>query len=300
MGFMIITEKSDQLIGSFEFKAYDLNGNVGTEIKKGKLFVVDTLAPIAPSDLNLKRVGENQVELWWHYAGEEPDKFNIYRSTSKYVNYADILHSTTVDYFIDNVNLSEEEYFYKVAAVDRAGNIGELSDAANVTVNGTEVVSKFIDGRMRDITISGDALARIESQLSRVENLAWLASNALSDLKIMSGIESEVVEKLELIDGAEHAKSGFEDMRAELSVMRYATLDDDEVNVRLSRISKRVDELEKRALSSLDIIESTQQILSINEVQLKQLMGELPLDAYSKREKQEYEDANMALLGQLL
>jgi len=125
-GYVIIEDQKATRAGVFSFRGIDLLGNVGTEITKGATFLVDTIKPPAPNDLAIQSTNEG-IKLEWYYDGEEPDKFNVYRSTSNGVGYIHYYDYSDLETFVDDDVIVNQIYYYRIAAVDEAGNIGPLS-----------------------------------------------------------------------------------------------------------------------------------------------------------------------------
>ncbi len=133
-GFIVI-EKSDLTrIGVFSFKGYDLEGNLGTEIIEGKNFLVDTTPPVAVR--TVEAVQDDGILLRWYHDGEEASHFNVYRSTSPGVDYIHFHRKVSSDEMTDDAEPGVR-YYYRVAAVDSADNIGALSKEVSITAGGT-------------------------------------------------------------------------------------------------------------------------------------------------------------------
>lgn len=123
-------------IGYFQFNGKDLSDNVGELITEGNTFIVDGVAPKINS-FNLSQEGDS-FELSWDSLDKDIDYFEIYRSTNS--EAGTFLTKVTESRFIDD-NLVGS-YYYKVRAIDKAGNIGEFSEV--VYGNAGEVVSQPI------------------------------------------------------------------------------------------------------------------------------------------------------------
>jgi len=88
---------------------------------------VDKTAPTAPTDVELICYG-GYLELKWTQGTDSDLKgYNVYRSSSKDSGYSKIASSITkVNYIDSNVSLGQV-YYYKVQAIDTAGNTGVFS-----------------------------------------------------------------------------------------------------------------------------------------------------------------------------
>ncbi len=111
--------------GYFLFSATDVSGNIGSAINEGKTFIIDSAAPAAPGILNLIKKNKGEIELTWYNKEDDISYYNIYKSTAANV-MGDVYKTTTEISFIDSFE-EGEIYYYKVSAVDKAGNAGPLS-----------------------------------------------------------------------------------------------------------------------------------------------------------------------------
>ncbi|MBU0470152.1 MAG: hypothetical protein KKA62_02845 [Nanoarchaeota archaeon] len=131
-GYMSIGNSEGNKIGYFDFSATDMNGKTGTEITKGKIFLVDTVPPEAPTLVTAVRE-DGKVILSWFHNGVDIDHYNIYRSTianSGGIAYKSSSEKTVLD---NAINLGKT-YYYKLSAVDTAGNEGAFSTEVNITI----------------------------------------------------------------------------------------------------------------------------------------------------------------------
>jgi len=135
-GYLLISSSGGEKVGSFKFQGRDLDGNTGTEITSGGIFIVDTIKPKTITDI--KAEGYNgRIELKWHSEdSEEINKFNIYRSTSPQVDYSDFYKSSEGDTesFSDTSVEKGKTYYYRISGTDNAGNIADLSTEVYATV----------------------------------------------------------------------------------------------------------------------------------------------------------------------
>lgn len=98
-------------------------------------YSVDNLVPHAPGAL-MALLSAGNVELTWE-APADPDinYYRIYRSTSEVfdANETTAIGTTTELMFVD-MPTGAETYYYKIAAFDFSGNMGETTDPVNVTI----------------------------------------------------------------------------------------------------------------------------------------------------------------------
>lgn len=136
-GYMVIGEDDDNKVATFSFSATDLKGNVGNIITQGSYFVVDAKKP--PRVINVrKEIDGNEVKINWFYEGETLKQFNIYRSEKQGVDYTYYYKSVPPNATSTIDDLDGKTYYYRIAAVDLAGNLGPLSDEIVAVPENTE------------------------------------------------------------------------------------------------------------------------------------------------------------------
>lgn len=124
IGFLVIEDDAGEESASFTFSARNTDGAVGTEITDGRLFLIDTKAPDQLEGVEIDSFSD-RIELSW--SSEKDDGFIIYRSEKQKITKADEYARTETTTYTDTDVLDAVEYYYAVAAIDKAGNIGPLS-----------------------------------------------------------------------------------------------------------------------------------------------------------------------------
>ncbi|UCE08116.1 MAG: cytochrome c3 family protein, partial [bacterium] len=125
---------------SFKVVAISRSG-MAYESVAGQGYSVDNLVPQAPTGLVALQIA-GDVELTWE-APEDPDInfYRVYRSIEEdFVADETTEIGTTTDLVYTDKNLAIGDYYYKVAAIDFSGNLGEASAVVNATV--TSVTGK--------------------------------------------------------------------------------------------------------------------------------------------------------------
>ncbi len=202
-GYMIITEEDDNKVGTFYFSGKDKHGTIGREITKGKSFVVDTTKPPAPKSLEARSRKDGKIDLVWHYEGEEVSHFNIYRSTSAGVDYVNYYDKTDKDEYIFTDILTNDKvtYYYRVNAVDRAGNIGYLSMEVHATAiyDSKEKAEEQQTEEPRVlppslVVLVNDEINRVEKLLIDLEEISLTISNENEEIISDLGLEKKLKE----------------------------------------------------------------------------------------------------------
>ena len=128
----------------------DTAGNTGVLSDEANATTGDSTAPAKVMDLTVTSISGSQLDLAWT-ANVETDlnHYNIYRGTATgfAVNTATDtpLAQPTGNSYSDTTGLTESTtYYYKVAAVDNAANIGILSDEGLGTTGDSTAPAKVV------------------------------------------------------------------------------------------------------------------------------------------------------------
>ncbi|MBT3463673.1 hypothetical protein HN827_03390 [archaeon] len=127
VGYMILEDYENDKIGVFSYSGVDINGIKGNEITDGATFLIDTSKPIEITSIEATSDVLGDITLRWFYDLEDVKEFNIYRSVSSNTDYIHYYTKTFDDIYIDDDVENGITYYYRVAPVDFAGNIGSLS-----------------------------------------------------------------------------------------------------------------------------------------------------------------------------
>jgi len=127
------TDAGDGLTG-FSVVAVTRSGAVHVS-KPAQGYSVDNLVPQAPGSL-MALLAVNNVELTWEEAPDPDINFyRVYRSTQAgFVADENTEITTTADLAYLDEELADGAYYYRVAAVDFSGNLGELSEEVSAKV----------------------------------------------------------------------------------------------------------------------------------------------------------------------
>lgn len=114
----------------YEVRAFDKAGNESAGSADQGFTSVDTTAPAAPNELEVRGY-EQHVSLDW-YGSSNGHWHKVYRATSPNGPFTRIADVTSGNYYNDTTAVAETVYYYRVTALDLAGNESEPS----ITVNG--------------------------------------------------------------------------------------------------------------------------------------------------------------------
>ncbi len=118
-------------------KAKDTAGNVTTTSYTWS-FTVDTIAPAQVTSVNVATISSSELDISWGNNTEvDLDHYNIYRSTTFGFtpDPGNLIAVSTLSSYSDKGLLAATTYYYRVTAVDKAGNEGVASIEASGTTS---------------------------------------------------------------------------------------------------------------------------------------------------------------------
>ena len=235
-GYLIIPSSIGNSVGSFKFSAKDLTGNVGTEIKTGGIFIVDTIKP--PLITDIQAIGEEgSIKIKWYYNTNDVDHFNIYRSTSRPVDYTHLYRSVTDSFeLIDTLVEPGKTYYYRITAVDKAGNEGELSKEVYATALLGNTSSNNVDTINNKPKLSQELIGEVDRIINFINKLSNDAENTLLSIKLKSQKEQHLFEELKLKQKVDSAKSQLNSLLRNLENFKLQDLTRTELEKKLGRV----------------------------------------------------------------
>lgn len=305
-GYLIITGADNNKVGEFEFSAKDGNGNVGTKITSGSLFVVDTIKPPSIKDLKATVHDDGEVQLDWYYDGEEIDHFNIYRSTSSGLGFVDFYEEWNAEErYTDPDTLNEVTYYYKITPVDKAGNEGDLSKevyATSVPQRATPV--NIPTNEQVPVTtpkpeevprvLPPDLVPKVDTYLKKVEKFR-LDIEAIQN-RFNSITQENVVLVLDELGLKKRVDSALEEINAlivELNnkKLRYATPEG--LEGQLQQVDRDLQKIEITTAKNVEIVEESEFIQSTSKEDIQRGVNELLKNSVlTEEEKKQYQKMN--------
>jgi len=120
--------------------ALDVSDTVGNPATAGWSFTVDTTPPTQVTGVTVTTVSSSQLDVSWAANAElDLDHYNVYRSTTSGGLY-ELVASPTTNSYSDTGLTPSTTYYYKVTAVDKAGNEGTPSYEASGTTSEAPVL----------------------------------------------------------------------------------------------------------------------------------------------------------------
>jgi|GEM_PF-3014106 len=236
-GVIIVGDDAGEQVGSFTWSGTDADGNVGTHFENDELFLVDTIKPGKVTTFRAVN-GTAGVNLTWYFDEEDDVLFNIYRSTESGVDYTDLYETTSGDRFKDRDTQQAVRYWYRIAAMDEAGNVGPLSHEEWASPASASYHERG-SGAILDPVLQVD----LDTRLDRLDRAILDAERAAKEL---SGEQAKdkawLIATLDLADSAAASVSALKQARSSYEALRSLDLDRGEYDLRVTEIQVRTDD----------------------------------------------------------
>lgn len=254
-GFLVVEKGEKDKIGKFYFSGKDYDGLTGSKITKGEMFVVDTIKPPAPTSIDII-IEDDDIELSFFYDGEETNKFNVYRRTSEGVEYTDYYEYCKKNPFIDENPESGKKYYYRIAAVDKAGNIGDLSSEVNIFLEEDDDYDTDAEKSTNNL-LDSKFENELNSTLSEIKTLSFDIDFAISKLeKTTDRFENEIIKELKLIEKSATAKSNVGNVQKEIENIRNSDLTEEEFNKKIENINIKIGSIKEDSVIEINTLDS--------------------------------------------
>lgn len=268
-GYLVIKKDLGEAPLSFRFKGVDLQGRQGTEIVSGNLYSVDTIPPKAIRDFKAIPL-EGEIELKWFTSDEDIKKFRIYRSTIKGVDNMDFYQEVDDGPFYD-LNVDDgETYYYRISAVDKAGNEGEFSLVTFSTplLNGGSVE----EGGLNPSLVGGvnNFIIELDSFSDEVDKLK-------KDFSSKEGDSKEAEEILGISEDVDGVKRSLSSLKNSVEKYKLQDLTEEELSKKLDSARLKLSIMQKSLPESIFILDSSSGNFEISEESVRKvLLGEYP------------------------
>ncbi len=263
-GNLIIPASVGESVCSFRFKAKDLAGEEGTKIVGDTSFIVDSLKPSTISILNA--IGyQGQIKLNW-FSDEKVKEFNIYKSENPQLDYTNFYETSSKDYFYDTNVEKGKTYYYRVAGIDEAGNVGDLSIEVYATAlltnsSGTSGLNPSLIGKVDNF------ISEINSVINNIENI-----NNLLELKEEK--EKELFKEIKLDKEIESSLSELNSLKRDVGIYKLQDLSLEELNKKLDSSNLRLSIIKKKIPEDIIIKEEKEISRQLDEGNLQKVFLE--------------------------
>ncbi len=256
-GYIIISESTSGMIGTFHYSSNDGFGNIGNTISNGEIFLIDTIKPISSSSLQSVVQDDGTIRLKWYYDGEEVSRYNIYRSTNNNVDYVDYYDSVNSQQYVDRDVINGITYYYRIAAVDKAGNDGILSEIVSETSTKNYVVNTADNTITVQKSLDGALVPKIDQLVSELEKYVVDIDTQKSLLEETNDPNKlKIITLLKLNDKAKTAKVTLNAIITQVKDIKNQDIKSSELDVRLNKL--RMDAIKAKSMVAEDIVVSEQ------------------------------------------
>ncbi len=295
-GFIIVNENDDNKIGSFYFRATDTSGNIGTVITSGNIFVIDTQKPPAPQSIKAVSENDGRVTLSWYYDGEEVDHYNIYRATSAGANYVDFYVQTNKSMrYHDGATADKVTYYYKVSAVDKAGNEGPLSPEIFVTalnrILASDSSSAITPQTASDVkrVLPPDLVPAVNDIVKKIDTLIIDVDDSINTLQVKGGFEKAIIKDFLLLEKSNAAKEQLEALKKQAIKLKESYATKEELDEKLSGIDKELKNILKLTPRDILVNERSDFVQSISTEDIESAANSLfTAISFTEDEKQRF------------
>jgi len=267
-GYLIIPNSLNEKVGTFKFQGRNLEGNLGTKITSGGIFLVDTLKPETITDIKAES-SEGMIKLVWYFNSvDNVNKFNIYRSTSSGLNQADYYKTVDKPTFSDTSVEKGKTYYYKVSAVDEANNEGDLSPEVyatallkNVTVSPSGLETRF--------------LGIVDNSISEINSVAESGKIAKQNFESNVGEGKILYSNLKLGREIDSAEAELNSLKKEINSFKTQSLTKNELDKKLNSGELKLSIIKKKIPENIIVISKKTYSGDANENDIKSLILEL-------------------------
>lgn len=267
--YIIIPSTVGEAVGSFKFKGIDMDGNVGEDIYEGEIFLVDTIMPSTVS--SLIAIGQTgKVKLEWRF-DEEVDHYNIYKANYQGVDYSDYYQKTESKSFVDNNVEKGKTYYYKINAVDKAGNEGDLSYEvwATALINDQSEVKE--SENQIPTGLPSELLGRVDAFIYEIDSV----KDDLTEIRnkySSNSVQNEVMKMLKLGAEFDNSESELENLESEVSNYKQQNIDRVELVKKIDNSKLKLNIIKKKIPESITILEERSFDKKPGEEGIKQLL----------------------------
>ena len=298
-GYMVITEADDNKIGTFYFSGKNKYGTVGRVIKEGKTFIVDTTKPPKPINLEAVSKQDGKIELNWYYEGEEIDYFKIYRSTSSGVDYLDYYSETSnITRFVDSSTEDKVTYYYKINAIDMAGNSGQLSDEVYATSIKESSKEKESEGESKreeaPKVLPPNLVIKVNDEIKKVEKLLIDIEDISTNFE--NEKEKELISDLELMKKIRETKAKLDSLNEKLANLKLNYKTESELDYELDKIDLELKKIQQTTPKEVTLIEKSDSIQSLGQDDIDLAIDKLFMNSdFSSIDKNKYKKQNKVI-----
>lgn len=276
-GYIILGKNAGEGKLSFTMRAVDLEGRSGTEITSGKVYLYDTIKPAPITVINAKSL-EGRIELKWE-TEEENLEFKIYRSDSSNPDYSDYYKTVDDLDYTDNAVTDGKTYYYRIIAIDEAGNEGDFSKE----VSGTSLSKNY---NYVESGLSSNLVGKVESFLNEIDLVRDEIKVSKSTFDSKSGKEKELIVFLGVNKKIEKVLNDLDSLQKTVEKYKLQDLSSEELTQRIDSSRIKLGVIEKDIPENLNILDESNRKEDLSEVSIEEAIFAIdPTISESSKEK---------------
>lgn len=245
-GYLIIDSSAKESILSFRFGATDLYGRKGNLITSESVYYVDTLPPGPVRDVRIESTGRN-IELDWEDVNGA-DSYIIYRSVTSDVGLKDEYRTVEKSEFTDTGVDYGKLYYYAIAAMDAAGNVGSLSSIVECRTDTALPTTKTM--------LNSKLTAQVNQFLQELSYVKDQLNSANNNLKKKGDKEKYFIQTLKLENEISVLERDFSNIEAGAQSLKEQDLSEEVFKSKIEQLYARMRVAEKNIPTDLIILDS--------------------------------------------
>ncbi|MGD9276124.1 MAG: hypothetical protein PVJ67_03040 [Candidatus Pacearchaeota archaeon] len=269
-GYLIVEDEIGEGLLSFRLdRIVDLEGSTkeNVELTNGAVYAIDTIKPKTVSAINAQGYNGG-IELKWHL-DEEFNHFNLYRSESAGVAYTDLYNEDIEgEFFRDTSVVSGRTYYYKVSAVDDAGNEGDLSIEVYAAPSSTsETVSQS--------GLSLNLIGEVNSLINEIDFATGEVEEIKSAISYKTDKEKELFSLMKLDSEINNAISSFNSLKKDVEKYKQQDLTKQALDQKIASSRLKIEAIKKKIPEDIAILrEGSDKEINFNEDNLREAIIE--------------------------
>jgi len=213
---------------------------------------------------------------------EEVEEFNIYKSESPNPDYTDFYKTTDENPFYDTMVEEGKVYYYRVAAVDEAGNIGDLSREVYAT--------PLLENVSSEEGLSLELRGYVDNFITEIDSVINDINDIKSSIPSKSDDEKTLFADLKLEKEINDEKSKLNSLKRDVEKYKEQDLTKEELNKKLDSSRLRLNIIKKKIPESLVILEKDVAKEEINEDKINEAILELNIELSEKGKRRSVEN----------
>jgi hypothetical protein len=286
IGTLIVPNSNEKTQIVFEYTGVTLKGARSSTIIEGRSFPVDTKPPERIETLQIS-AESSRIILRWMSDDDDIAYYSVYRSTKSDITPLDIYRNVNTS-ILEDTNLSAREYFYSIAAVDRAGNRGPLSRVVSAQATGVQ------DTKSQEPLLTTQDRVRINSTVNEIDRNLLDINAAISDLQREKSTARSTKEFDVAISENTELKIELERYRMQLTQLSPTTRPE-ELNSLLTTLNNRITQIRSEATMKVRIIETSEHLQDIDEQSSRGLLQDYL--AGKRAGEQQIKEAQRNIMG---